>query len=284
MERHLISTDDGQILLALRNAKTLRGAARLLNCDPGGLLRKVQRIASENEVLHKNKGRWELSEKGLALVAWMQESILSQKKILRSETRIRIAATMWFAERALIPKVPLLKRMLKDAEFQFSVPDNGFEIALLEGDADFVVVCHPPENPAIAHKRIGLEKWSLVISQHLKKKHFRNRKIKPADLETLPFIHHQNLNPDTIMPFQTPQIFFSSMDNLIGVRAAILNGFGWSYVPATLVQDEIAQGLLVEIPNEATMDRHICLWSLRGSSRAKARLSQMESWLRESVD
>lgn len=282
MDKYLISSDDCLILLALHNSSSLREAARNLDCDPGGLLRKVQKIASEHDVLRKNQGRWELTNKGLALVSWTQENILGQKRLLLSETTIRIAATTWFAERLLIPEVLTLHRQLKTTDIQFSIPDSGFESALLEGDCDFVVVCHPPENPAIAHKRICQEKWSLVISEPLFKKNFSGRKgVTLQDFLQLPFIQHHGMNSAATLSLESPppNMFFASMDNLIGVRSALIHGAGWSFVPTLLVKEEIENGSLIEIEHRTKMDRNVCLWWQRNSIRARQRASQLESWL-----
>lgn len=285
MDKFLVSSDECLILIALRNSSSLREAARKLDCDPGGLLRKVQKIAAEQNVLMKNKGRWELNERGLALVGWAQENILSQKRILLSQNILRIAATTWFSERLLIPTARTLHRQMKNISVQFTVPESGFENALLEGDCDFVIVCHPPENPAIAHRRICREEWALVVSESLFRKHFFGRKgVGLQSLLPLPFIQHKGMNPAAVLSLEAPPPcpYFASMDNLIGVRSALIHGSGWSFVPKILVKEEIVNGTLIALEHRIEMDRNVCLWWLRNSATAKQRISQIEDWISRS--
>lgn len=280
MDRYALSSDDCLVLLAIRKSRTLREAARLLGCDPGGLLRKVQRIASEHDVLKKNQGRWQLTEKGCALVGWTQETILTQKQLLRSEGILRIASTSWFAERVLIPATTALRGQFQNDEIQYSVPPGSFDAALVEGDCDFVVACHPPESPLVAHRRICPERWSLIVPASLLGR--RSRKILPADLSSLPFVRHCDLNPAALIPFRNAVKIEAviSADNLIGIRAALLSGHGWSYVPTALVRREVEAGLVVEVEAEGRSDRNVCLWWLRGSAPARRAIA-VEQWLRK---
>lgn len=280
MDRYALSSDDCLVLLAIHKSRTLREAARLLGCDPGGLLRKVQRIAGEHDVLQKNHGRWQLTEKGCVLVGWTQETILTQKKLLHSEGMLRIASTSWFAERVLIPATTALRAQFHNDEIQYSALPGNFDAALVEGDCDFVVACHPPESPLVAHRRICPERWSLVVPASLLGR--RSRKISPADLSALPFVRHRDLNPAALLPFRDGVKIKTaiSADNLIGIRAAVLSGLGWSYVPTALVRGEIEAGLIVEIEGEARSDRNVCLWWLRGSAPARRAIA-VDLWLRK---
>lgn len=271
MSQYTISPEDCLVLLAIRNSQTLREAARLMGSDPGGLLRKVQRIASEHDVLQKTQGKWRLTDKGLALVGWTQESILSQRKLLLSASVLRIASMSWLSERILIPETNSLKKQLGETtEVQYSVPNDDFENALTEGDCDFVVTCYPPENPIIAHKQLMPEKWSIAVSAGLGK-----------DLSEIPLIRHTDLNPHALLPARFSEELKSSVsvDNLIGVRAALVSGLGWSLVPTALIKTEIRAGILIEIEGELKFERKICLWWLRSSSQSRKKSSLLAAWL-----
>lgn len=283
MDQYPISSDDCLILLAIKNSRSLREAANLLDCDVSGLQRKVQKIADEQSFLVKVDRKWRLTETGLLLVGWTQETILSQKKLLNSNNVLRIASTSWLSERLLMPETSvLLTRLGKSFEIQYSIPERGFERALIEGDCDFVVVCHPPENPSIAHKQISTEKWTIAVSKTLAEKFFeKQKKIDVTDLLPLPFIRHHDLNPNTILPLdlQTEAKTLVSCDNLIGVRAALKSGLGWSFVPTTLIKEELLSGLILEVQSNEKMDRKVCLWWLRSSAQAKKNSSLMSKWV-----
>ncbi len=283
MNRYAIPPDDCLVLLALKDSASLREAARRLSCDPAGLMRKVQRLAQEHGLLQKVRGKWSLTENAQGLIAWTQESILSQKRVLLAEKFVRIASTTWFAERVLIPELPHLSKYFSDKpNIQLSVPEHGFERALAEGDCDFVVACHPPENPVIAHKQIMKESWSIVASGDLASGRKRGQKLTLLDLKDIPFIRHSDANPMALFPEELPfEIRFSlSIDNLVGIRAAVLHGLGWSLVPTALVSEEIESLRLEQIGDRFELDRKICLWWLRGSIESKKRLSPISSWVR----
>jgi DNA-binding transcriptional LysR family regulator len=253
-----------------------------LNCDPAGLLRKVQRLAQDHDFLQKVRGKWSLTENAKGLLVWTQESIQSQKRVLLAEKFVRIASTAWFAERVLIPELSHLARYLPDRpNVHLSVPGRGFERALLEGDCDFVVACHPPENPAIAHKQILKEPWSVVCSRSaLGRK--RPSRTTLSDLQEIPFVRHHEVNPTALIPEELPfEIQFSlSIDNLVGVRSAVLHGLGWSFVPTALVSDELAGRKLEQIADRFELDRRICIWWVRGSPEGKKRHLNLSNWVR----
>lgn len=268
MEQFIISPDDCLILRAFKDATSLREAARLLNCDPAGLQRKTQRISEDYGLLQKIKGRWALTESGINLVGWLDESIATQKKLLLGNSSIRISSTAWFAEQFLIPNFSALKnKMPNGTQFQFTTPSRSFETHLIEGACDFVIVCHPPEDPAIAHKQLFKEEWAVIAPIGWKGKN----KLTLSDLMTKPFIRHEQLNPDI---FQMDAALLAkntsmTIDNLIGVRSAVAQGHGWSIVPKILVIDVIKNKEVMVIDHHLEMDRKVCVWWLRRRSDSK---------------
>ena len=269
MERFPVDPADCLIVLAIHGTGSLREAARSLDCDPGGLLRKVQRIADDHALLQKVNGKWAATERGLAAMAWAQESIQQQKRHLMSERTVRIAATTWFAEGVLIPQSTKAAKYLGPGKLQFSVPANGFEKALIAGDCDFVVVCHPPENPVIAHRQLGAEPWSVIVAPGLLPV------ARPNRLEQLfdaPYVRHSDLNPEALIPKGSPALKYApvQVDNLIGVRSAVVNKLGWSIVPTALVIDDLRLGRLHAIDPDVEMSRKVCVWWLRSSARRKS--------------
>lgn len=282
MEKYPISPEDCLILLAVKESTSLREAARTLNCDPAGLLRKVQRLSKDYGLLQKIHGRWALTSQALPLVVWTQESILSQKKALRGERTLRIASTTWFAERVLIPHLNSFTKSGDRTTFQFLVPDKNFEQTLMEGDCDFVVVCHPPENPAIGYKQILKEPWSVVVAPKLLSQ--KRGTLLLQDLHKIPFVRHKDVNPMALFPEDLNLEMSASLtiDNLVGIRSAVIHGLGWSFVPTALVGEELAKGELKQIGDRYELDRKICLWWLRGSFEGQKNLRTITSWVRHS--
>lgn len=282
MNKYLVSPEDCLILVALQQNSSLRGAAQALNCDAGGLLRKVQRIADEHGLVSKVEGKWKLTQEGQALVAWTQESILSQHELMKSSVHLRIAATAWFAEQILIPASPSLQKAFDGrARIQYLTPDLGLEKSLLMGESDFVVACHAPENPSIAHKQLQTELWSLVVSADIVGK---SRKPLNLDfLKDIPLIRHRDMNPEVFLleDMVSDPVEAMTADNLIGIRSAVMSGLGWSLVPTALVARELRQRNLVEIPCKIKMDRKVCVWWLRHSLHERKQHGLICKWVSE---
>ncbi len=267
MENFIISPEDCLILRAFKEASSLREAAKLLNCDPAGLQRKTQRISEEHGLLQKIEGRWGLTDTGLSLVGWLEESITAQQKLIHGNSTIRLASTMWLMELFLIPNLSLLKNKLSNnPHIHISTPGDDIEKNLITGACDFVIVCHPPEDPAIAHKQLFKEEWVVVAPAA-----WKNKGARP-DMETLlsrPFIRHAQMNPDIFSFNDLSRTTALTVDSLIGVRAGIMQGLGWSVVPKILVHDLIKEKKMVEINHQVEMDRKMCVWWLRRRTDSK---------------
>jgi DNA-binding transcriptional LysR family regulator len=282
MEKFIISSDDCLILKAFNETQSLREAALLLKCDPAGLTRRVQNISNEYGLIQKVNNRWQLTGEGKALVAWTESSIQSQKKTLSGKNTIRIASTMWFAEQVLIPKFSKLKKAFdQNISFSFSVPNKNFESVLIEGSADFVIACHPPESPEIEHKKVCEEKWMIIVPASWKLK----SNIPITELRNRPFIRNSEMNTYLFIPElahfeQESEIIF---DNLIGIRTALKEGLGWSIVPKLLVQEYFNKEELTEISYDLVMnDRKVCLWWMRNSQGSRKISPKLNHWLKES--
>jgi len=276
MEKFLISSDDCLILKAFKESSSLREAAKSLNRDPAGLARRVQTISTDYGFLQKINGRWSLTPSGLDLVVWTEESIQSQAEALAKNDRIRIGSTMWFAEEVLVPNLPTLqKELTRNCQIQISTPSH-FERALLEGNLDFVIVCHPPETPEIEHKQIAQEEWVVIIPTKWTIKEF-------AELLKRPFIRHRALNTDL---FFSSNLSFSDLefDNLISIRSAVARGLGWSVVPRLCVDSYLTSGIIKLVNYKVDIhDRRICLWWLRSRRNLKKKSSLLNTWLSQFV-
>lgn len=254
----------------------------MLGCDPAGLARRVQLISSNYGFLQKVNNRWQVTARGLDLVAWTESSIQSQKKILSAKSSLRIATTMWFSEEVLVPNLKSLREHLgSKSQLSLSVPSKSFELSLIDGSVDFVIVCHPPENPEIEHKQLIHEDWVLIAPKEWKKD-LRSGKVI-EQLKELPFIRHQQINEDIFLKdFGELTDSGITIDNLIGIRSAVTNGLGWSVVPRLLVNRHIKEGKLLDIPYELSIqDRKVCLWWLRNRYETRAQSNKIATWIKE---
>ena len=284
METFLISPDDCLILKAFKETNSLREAAILLGQDPAGLTRRVQQISNQYGYIQKINNRWQVTARGLDLIAWVESIIQSQKKILQGKDGLRLASTMWFAEEILIPNVLNLKKIFKeDLNISISVPKNDLEMSLIDGSVDYVIVCHPPENPEIEHRQIAEEKWVLVAPIQWKKFILNNKENIFNYLKDKPFIRHSDLNHDLFLPnFADLKQSDIQIDNFIGIRSAVCAGIGWSLVPKILIERSVQEEQIFQIPYDiAIHDRKICIWWLRNRYEIKRHSVKMVTWLKE---
>lgn len=282
-EQYPVSTEDCMILLAIQNSTSLRQAAQSLNCDPAGLFRKVQRISSQHDLLRKTNGKWTLTETGVTVARWTRESIQSQKNILQAKSILRIGATAWLTEQVLIPQSRKLRSMISasphQSGFEFLAANCEFESAILKGELDFAITCSPPENPLIAHKQLGDEPWVVIVSKDLLKK----KTFNLDDLQEIPFIAHHEINPDLVTngSRNLMQMGWIRADNLTSIRAAVVHGLGWSFVPLASIQQELQQGRLLTLKTETKMPEKVCLWWLRDNQLNKTKTTVLSQWLQE---
>jgi DNA-binding transcriptional LysR family regulator len=217
-------------------------------------------------------------------VVWVEESIERQKKALLGNQAIRIASTVWIAEQFLIPNLKNLKDKLdQPTNFDFSTPDKKYETHLLEGACDYVIVCHPPDDPAIAHRQLFKEEWIVVVPPSWKEE---NKRLTFEDLLKKPFIRHAQVNPDTFGLNSSELTHMNSLivDNLIAVRSGVSKGHGWSVVPRILVNTHIKERKIAHVSHLIEMDRKLCLWWPRASSGPKKKAVMISSWLIENFE
>lgn len=278
MEKFEISSEDCMILKAFKEASSLREASRLLGCDPAGLARRVQFISSQYGFLQKIENRWHLTSRGVDLVAWAEASIQSQKKVLQANSSLRIGAPNWFSEEFLIPRAHQFAKYFESkAVIDFSTPPQGFERALIEGSVDFVIACHPPETPEIEHKKLFDEEWVVIAPQYWKSK----SKDSLSEILKMPFVRHTAINLDLFIPEAENVVEAATKtDNLIGIRAAVAAGLGWSIVPKILVSSFLHDKKVSVWPhNLKVQDRKVCVWWLRNRFELKRQSAKIASWV-----
>lgn len=285
MEKFPIRPEDCLILKALKDSKSLREAALLLGCDPAGLARRVQQISADHGFLQKVENRWVVTERGFDLIAWAESSIQSQKKILNAKSSLRIGTTMWFSEEVLIPLSLTAKNFLGDkTKISITVPSKDFELSLIDGSVDFVIVCHPPENPEIEHRQVADEKWVIIAPKAWQKElKLKDEKLL-EELKIRPFIRHSEMNPDLFIPGMSELLEAGvSIDHLIGIRKAVSEGLGWSLVPKILVQHHLKDQKIIELSYEIPIrDRKVCVWWLRHRTESKKISGRVSAWVKSS--
>lgn len=284
MEKYPIEPNDCLILKAFRDTSSLRDAAQALGCDPAGLARRVRHISSEHGLIQKINNRWQVTPRGLDLVAWIENSIQTQKKILMGKSCLRVASTMWFSEELLVPHLPkLFKSLEPDTTVSIVFPVKDFELSLLEGSVDFVIVCHPPENPEIEHRLIAQEEWVLVAPLSWQKE-LNQKGGRPLEiLKKKPFIRHSDINLDLfrLEGFEVAESGIS-INHLAGIRAAVCAELGWSIVPKILVNRCLEEKKLIQVPFEIPIrDRNICIWWLRNRYDSRRQAGKISSWMRQ---
>ncbi|MBL7542870.1 MAG: substrate-binding domain-containing protein [Bdellovibrionaceae bacterium] len=281
MDKYLIPPEEGVLLLAFKKNSTIREAAQVLGCDPGGLLRKIHRMAAAYGVLEKIRGRWQLTQKGAQLIVWIEDSMRSQKKLLQATPPIRLATTMWLSEQVIIPYLAQLK---SESPVAIATPMKSLEQEMILGQSDFVIACHPPHDPLIAHKKILKEDYSIIMPRSWQRE-IKN-KSETQFLEMLakrPYIRHDYLNPDVFLDyFANRKIECEiTVDHLIGVRAAVVSELGWSCVPRLLVKDALETNRLIERKLQVRQsESHLCLWWRRNQRDSKKMVESLTEWLK----
>ncbi len=285
MNRFEVSPNDCLVVHAIARCSSLREAASFLRIDPATMARKVQKITTKHELLQKIKGRWIPTEKGRRMAQWVEEGVLLQNELLNERPCVRIATTMWMAEQILIPGMDdLAQRCDQRYSWQIRTPTLKFEEDLQSGLSDFVIACHPPDDPAITHKRVAHEKWLAVAPKNWSKglQGLSNSELREA-LKVRPFVRHINVNPEAFLKF-TPTTFADfCTDNLIGVRTGVESAKGWSCIPEILVRKALASGDVIRLDLEVACEGHVCVWWPRSRQETKAISKHVVQWLSQSI-
>jgi DNA-binding transcriptional LysR family regulator len=165
------------------------------------------------------------------------------------------------------------------------VPSQTLEKDIAMGGTDFVIACHAPDDPVLAHKKIIKEEYSLIIPKSWQKD-FKNKTDNQVSelLFSRTYIRHNNLNPDIFLDGFSIQKVPSEIlvDHMIGVRAAVISGQGWSYVPSLLIKDAVKFNQVFEIKSGIQTDSHLCLWWRRENKESKKIVEAIATWIRTS--
>jgi DNA-binding transcriptional LysR family regulator len=283
MNQFLVPPEYCIIIKAIQVSKTLRSASQLLGIDPAQLNRKIQKIATDYSFLQKLGNRWVLTEQGTKLAQWVDESALRQKILLEEKPHLKIASFTWLAEQMLIPHVKKLCRITNDKySWKFNIAAAVLEDELISGKADYVITCHAPNDPLIAHKVFNQDPWFIVIPASWEKefKNIKSDNIQQA-LNKKPFIRLTTLNPDQMLGFTPQTIADVMMDGVIGVRTAVINNLGWSCLPGFSLISHLKNKDLVKLNLNSTTSGQLSIWWLRSRKDTAANIKSLSKWLIE---
>lgn len=253
------------IINAFNQSNSLRGAASVLGMDPPSLTRKVQKIAFEYGYLQKVGNRWSVTEAGRRVALWTEETMQSQNELAKEKSMLRISSFAWLAEEMLIPQFPKLQKLLKENQscaFKLTAPNQ--EQELLQGRADLVIQGHAPTDPAIAYKKISSYNWVVVVPYNWKNLFAKLTENQTVELlHKKKFIQHIDLNPENALGFQPMTRSTMTADAVIGLRSAVVNGEGWSVLPAMSVHHYIHIKKLFKLNLPTYIKDEISVWWVR---------------------
>lgn len=271
------------IVSAFNQASTLRGAAQLLGMDPAALVRKVQQIHREYGFLEKIRNRWTVTSSGQKVAYWTEEMISSQKILSEESPRLRISAYAWLTEEMLIPNYKSLDVAFK-SKFKWSFQTRGSDLEqeLISNRSDFVIHGKAPDDPNVAHRRICSFPWVAVVPYSWKAEVGRlHHKQLIEFLNKKEFCRHADLNPITALGYAPEWIHDLLLDSVIGLRSAVINGLGWSALPAMSVQSSIKAKKLLKLNLPITYSDDVSIWWMRSRKDASVHAKQIAGWIQK---
>lgn len=271
------------IIKALRETNSLREAAIALEIDPAHLSRKLQKISEEHDLIQKISNKWTLTETGNRLAQWVDESIIRQQVLLEEKPVFKIASFTWLAEQMLIPGYKKLNLETQNKfSWRFSIVASDLEQELITGKADYVITCHAPNDPLIAHKVFNPDPWIVVVpaswEKDLKK---LNSQETLSFLHKKPYLRLTTLNPEQVLGFQPQTISDFMVDGVIGIRSGVVNELGWSCIPSFSISDQLKNKELIPVSLESAIKGQLSIWWLRSRKDSLTQIRSLSKWLKE---
>lgn len=281
MNKFPIPPEYGLILNAFNQTATLRAAAVLLETDPASLVRKAQMISHNYGYLEKVGNRWVVTDSGQRIAQWTDDFINSQKALLLEKARFRIAAFSWLAEEMLIPNFKKLEVLAGEQyEWSYKILLSDLEQELIQSRSDYVVSGYAPTDPTIAHKKISNYPWVIIIPARWKKQITGLSPEKLTQfLQTKSYIRMTTLAPERVLGFKHGQTANLSLDGVVGIRAAVVAGLGWSHVPAMSVKSYIHDDKLMALKLPTYMKDEVSLWWLRSRKDTAVQVKNLVKWI-----
>ena len=271
------------VVNAFNQTSSLRGAAAVLGTDPASLVRKAQKISSEFSLLHKVGNRWAVTETGRRVAQWTDDVIQSQLKLLDEKPSFRIAAFGWLAEEMMIPHFQRLDALFNTRySWSYKIIASDLEQELLQSRSDFVITGHAPNDPSIAHRRLGTYPWVVVVPYSWKKAISNLAAGELYDfLRSRPFLRYTKVNPEQILKFSPENISNLMMDGVIGVRAGVAAEIGWGVIPAMAGKSLLKEKKVIKLDLHTHIKDEISIWWLRSRKDTTASIKTISLWISE---
>lgn len=271
-----LSSTECEIVYQFERNQSLEELALKLGRDISVVSRNIKAIAEKSDVFEKRNGRWMLTEKGLALNKWTEESIYSQRLVLQQQKSVTIASTREFASRILMPGI----KKLTNNETTVSIisSDNGIEKLLLSGQADFGFDCGRPTDPLIAFKTVARESFALVASSDYIKK---NKIKKKEDLVDSDYLHFTRSSLFILGNEVSNKRSFGTFSDISTLREACKLGHGWAILPYYTVVSELTSGTLKIVPGHKSNHMLFGVWWVRDRKSITPWTDKALSWLKD---
>lgn len=281
-----IPTEHCLIVKALHEAGSLRAAAVLLDMDPAHLTRKIQSIPEEPNLIQKVGNKWILSDLGKRVALWVDEGILSQTTLLEEKPMLRIACYTWLAEQMLIPGYKTLNEITQNRySWGFNVVASNLEQEILSGRSEYVITCHAPNDPLIAHRKFSPDPWMIVVPASWKKELGKMKDDQLIEyLRTKPFIRLASTDAEHTLGFAAGKSSELQINGVIGVRAAVISGLGWSCLPSYSMIEPLRNKQLIQLDLKSATQGELSVWWLRSRKDASDRVKHMAKWVTQMVD
>lgn len=233
-----LDSDACELLMDFEDSGSLLLLAQRRHRDISVVSRQLAAVAVKMPVLHKERGRWRLTDLGRQMVQWARSAVVGQRTLIQQKSLLRLATTREFAARVLAPHLS----QLLGAQAQHLIPvvktdEQGVERLLLSGEADLGFDCGRPQSPAIRFRLVRREPLQVVAAPRLLKKH-RVRNVD--DLVQLPHLHYSRIGASRALRL-THEIrnIAAVMNDVASIRSACEAGMGWAVLPSYTVQDEL---------------------------------------------
>ncbi len=283
MKNYPVSPEHCLILKALYETESLREAARLLEMDPAHLTRKLQKMPEGYDLVQKSGNKWILTEAGKRLALWVEEGIARQKELLEQKPVQRIACFTWLAEQLLIPHYQKLNKLTQERyTWSFEITNSDLEHAIITGKSEFVITCHSPNDPLIAHKKFEKDPWVIVVPSTWKKEVSKIPFENLVEyLHTKPFVRLATTDPEHILGFSPRKHAEILLDGVMGVRTAVIHGHGWSCLPSYALISAIENNELIKLELESMTKGDLSIWWLRSRKDFSENVRLISKWVAE---
>jgi LysR family glycine cleavage system transcriptional activator len=276
-----LSSEDCELLLLLDMTGSLAGAAHQLRRDISVISRQVGKMAEKAPVVEKIDGRWQVSQLGRAFANWTRDSIQTQNRLLKGQTKLRIATTREFAARVFAPQISHFLGRSEDLQIEVISSQQGVESLILKGEADLALDCGRPRDPQVKFQRVTPESFSIVAASSFVKK-FKVRGF--AELLESPYLQFTRLSAVKLLHLDTDLLKPVALFNdIAAVRAAAVAGAGWSLLPTYAVKLELNSGELVSLEGKtypSIESESFGVWWLRERRGLEPWVTKMTSWLK----